>query len=329
MKTKFVYVLTSSGKGYYYEQCLVSCYSLRFHNPDAHIVLVVDDITNSTLVGQREELKRIVSETIVLSLPQEYNMMQRSRYMKTDLRNIISGDFLFIDTDTVICGNLADIDSFSYEMGAVYDSHIIRNIEDSKYVSDNYIIENSKLLGWDSLIGCPNYNGGVLLVKDCQKSKVFYSLWHKYWLECHGKGLDIDMIALCRANKELGNIIQPLNGVWNCQVKRSCLAYLPQAKIIHYFTATDHVCYMFAKKEIQEEVKKKGLTERIKNMLQVPQSAFEDGSLVAGKEDAEFSNVTIHTLYQYYPKMFVVLETFAKKYISFRIFSGKLLKWIN
>lgn len=325
MKTKIVYILTSNGKGYYYEQCLMSAYSLRQHSPEAYVVLVVDDITNATLNGQREDLKQYVSEIKVIDLPQEYNMMQRSRHMKTNLRNYIDGDYLFVDTDTIICDCLADIDAYQENMGAVYDSHVIRNIENTGYVSDWYILSNAKKVGWESLVGCPNYNSGVLFVKDCPETHALYDLWHQYWLECHSKGLDVDMMALCRANKELGNIIKPLPDIWNCQVKRSCLDYLPSAKITHYFTANDHVCYKFAKREIQEEVKLRGLTDHVRALIANPRFAFEDGSMVIGKQDSEFINKHLHTMFLYYPRMFRLFENLADGYIQMRAIIGRRL----
>ena len=40
-----VYILISSGQDLYYEQLLVSLYSLRMHNPELNVVVLVDDVT--------------------------------------------------------------------------------------------------------------------------------------------------------------------------------------------------------------------------------------------------------------------------------------------
>lgn len=53
MKTKIVYVLASSQEDYFLEQCLISLKFLRKYNPEAYVVLVCDDTTESSLNGNR------------------------------------------------------------------------------------------------------------------------------------------------------------------------------------------------------------------------------------------------------------------------------------
>ena len=49
MKTKIAYVLVSSHRDLFWEQCLISVMSLRHHMPDAHTVLVCDTETKESL----------------------------------------------------------------------------------------------------------------------------------------------------------------------------------------------------------------------------------------------------------------------------------------
>ena len=62
MQTKLVYVLTCAPEATYIEQALISIWSARYHNPDAHIVLLVDDLTNQLLVGKRAEVLEYITE---------------------------------------------------------------------------------------------------------------------------------------------------------------------------------------------------------------------------------------------------------------------------
>ena len=64
MVTKLVYVLTCSPEKHYIEQALIAVFSARHWNPDAYIVLLVDDKTDALLVGKRSELLDYVSEKI-------------------------------------------------------------------------------------------------------------------------------------------------------------------------------------------------------------------------------------------------------------------------
>ena len=102
MTTKIVYVLTSSSKDTYLERTLISAFSARLHNPDATLLVVTDQVTMDNLKGKRAEIKKYVTYFIVVDIPAEYNNMQKSRYIKTNLRKFVKGNFLYIDCDTVI-----------------------------------------------------------------------------------------------------------------------------------------------------------------------------------------------------------------------------------
>ena len=49
---KYVYVLVSSPNDLYYEQALMSVYSLRRHMKDADVVFLVDDTTAASFFGK-------------------------------------------------------------------------------------------------------------------------------------------------------------------------------------------------------------------------------------------------------------------------------------
>ena len=50
-----VYILISNGDDLFYEQLLVSLYSLRMHNPELNVVVLVDEKTERTLHGKRSK----------------------------------------------------------------------------------------------------------------------------------------------------------------------------------------------------------------------------------------------------------------------------------
>ena len=79
MKTKLVYVLTCAPDKHYIEQAHISLFSARYHNPDAHIVLIVDQSTDALFVGKRADLLQYLSEKIVVDVPSHFNVMQASR----------------------------------------------------------------------------------------------------------------------------------------------------------------------------------------------------------------------------------------------------------
>ena len=148
MKTKLVYVLTCAPEATYIEQALISIWSARYHNPDAHIVLLVDDKTNDLLVGKRAEVLEYVTEKVVIPFEDaNATMMYRSRWIKTQVRQLVKGDFMFVDCDTVVNKSLEEIDGVEAEAAAVPESNLpIADFHPSLYES---MEENAKKIGWN------------------------------------------------------------------------------------------------------------------------------------------------------------------------------------
>mgnify|MGYP000042041398 CR=1 FL=1 len=145
MKTKIIYVLVSNENDCYLEQALVSIYSLRLYNPDANLLLLVDEETSRTLEnGIRKLILNYVSKLVIVDVPFHYSKQQKSRYIKTSLRSQVIGDFLFIDCDTIINEELKDIDNLSCEIAAVPDCHL-----SIKY---SWMKTNIKKWSWDGNI---------------------------------------------------------------------------------------------------------------------------------------------------------------------------------
>ena len=103
---------------------------------------------------------------------------ERSRLLKTNLRNIVEGDFLFIDTDTVIVGSLSDIDDCEYNIACVPDKHVPISQHSHRANIDN----GARILGWHVDDDLKYYNSGVVFVRDndfthkflnCQPKNVF------------------------------------------------------------------------------------------------------------------------------------------------------------
>ena len=114
MKTKIVYVLASSQEDYFLEQCLISLKFLRKYNPEAYVVLVCDDTTESSLNGNRQDIKLLINELKSIQFERPVNKVERSRLMKVNLRKYVEGDFLYIDCDTIIVNDLSEIDNFIF-----------------------------------------------------------------------------------------------------------------------------------------------------------------------------------------------------------------------
>lgn len=301
MRTKIVYVLTSTEQDLFLEQTLLSVYSLRLYNPDADVLLVVDDHTDKTLVGQRREILKYVSHKIVVDIPSSYNQKQRSRFLKTSLRDIVQGDFLFIDSDTIIAASLADIDNTNVIIGAVPDLH------EGKIPANRLYKHYIKKMNWKISVGT-YFNSGVLFCKDSLDAYTFYHNWHENWLESVKKGFFIDQPALAKTDMMLNGIIKDLNGEWNCQSETlECISFMYKAKIIHYFGgAIAKSYYNFLNNDIFKKLKdNKGiLSSDVKYLVQNAKIMLSMPYTISGKR---LLNIRKTFIFRCINKLYVIL----------------------
>lgn len=246
MKTKLVYVLTCAPEKHYIEQALMSVFSARHWNPNAHIVLIVDNLTDQLLVGKRAEVLDYVSEKIVVPFEDSgFSMIYRSRWIKTSVRQLIKGDFLFIDCDTLVCCDLSEIDTFDCEVGAVWDSHL--RVEEYYPSLFNQSRNRVAKLGVDLESEKVYFSSGVIYVKDTNLANELYRLWNEFWEESKTVGLGgADQPALTKANHVLGKVIKKIPDVYNCIVFTQN-SFTRQAKVLH-ISSYRNPSYLFTEK---------------------------------------------------------------------------------
>ena len=154
--------------------------------------------------------------------------MQASRFLKTNLRKLVDGDYLFIDTDTIICDKLDSIDQIDADIALVADCN--RNL----MLDESAVVERCKNAGFTNIEGQPYFNSGVMFVRDTPTSHEFYEEWYRQWLYSSNKGIYLDQPSMNYSNIQLGYPIKELSGVWNCQIYFNGWNFLSRSKILHY-----------------------------------------------------------------------------------------------
>lgn len=317
MKTKIVYTLICDGSYYYYEQLLISLYSLRLHNPHATVLVLVDKDTEKTLCGTRTKIYDYATQVICIEVPEDLSQMQRSRYLKTNLRQFVNGDYLFLDTDTVVCDKLDDIDTLECEIGGVLDYH------GDSYTG--YLIDwdknNIEKMGWQCIAKVPRFNSGLLYVKDCDSTRSFYQHWFAYWTKCKDKGINIDQLSLRRTLYD-NPIIEEIDSTWHCQLSNNGhgIDFINQAKVVHYYNLIN-----------VPGIRQDKLWESIKRTGQIPEE-----TICILKEDARFTflksiylnafnkmqelepltQTPVYTLWKEYPLAFSIFSMMSRIFIS-------------
>ena len=290
MKTKIVYTLVSSEDDIYFEQLLVSVFSLRFYNPEAYIIVLVDDKTMNTFTGYRKILYDFVNEIKVIYTPQNYSSKERSREIKTSMRKYINGDFIFLDTDTVICDSINEIDKFEDNILIVPDFHV----PFAEYPFRNYIIKMMrKIFDIDVNDIEEYYNSGIMIVKDKKIFYDFFETWNSNWrYSAFKKGYSQDQLALMKTNYDYNNIIHNLSGIYNCQITAS-IKYLYEGKILHFFNSTffkDSIYTPFLSKQFYLNIKENKcvITDEIKSCILNCKSSFYSYTTPVGHDEFIF-----------------------------------------
>lgn len=272
MKTKIVYVLVSSAKDIYLEQAFISMFSAKYYMPDCHIVLVTDKLTSETLKGIRKNEVKYVDELVVVDLDAiKFNAQQRSRQLKTSVRNHIEGNFIFIDSDTIITKPLYDIDYIETDIAACRDTH--SDFIDNPY--RNMCIEHGHLLGWPIDQETEYFNSGIIYVKDTNLTREFYKRWNENLNNGYTKNVYMDQPSFAKTNYEMGHVIKKLPDIWNCELKHG-IKYLKDAYIVHYLCTNpshfqDKQFFILNEKNVLLEVQKTGeINESIQNTIRDP-----------------------------------------------------------
>lgn len=256
MKTKIVYVLVSQESDYYYEMLLLSHYSLRLYHSksDAEVILVMDTDSHKRLIDKNAPILEDVTP-VVVSIPKEHTVMQRSRYIKTRLRQIVKGDFIYLDSDTIICGSLAGIDKIEANMA------MVANGNSTTGQVDSHSLDLCKKAGFSNLEGQPYYNGGVMYVKDAPPTFVLFDAWHHYWRFSLQRGVPYDQPPLCMANIDSGYLIQKIPNIYNWQISCGSIPEKQDTLIIHYYFCR------ITRRLIPAHIRQYGIDDKIRKVV--------------------------------------------------------------
>lgn len=241
---KFLYILVSEDKDIYYEQTLVSLLSLRHYNPDAFVSLLVDDRTDKNLVGFRGEIRDLVNEYKVVPFDEKMSNMVRSRYLKTNMRNLVDDDFLFIDGDTAVTDRL-DVGSLDCRgsVCSVTDLHAREN--DKFQVKHKKNNADKKKMNFSLSFADLYYNSGVIFARDDEAARMFFTKWHELYRQCAENGIYTDQLSFNEVNGLLGHPIAEMSGEWNCQV-REAYNHLYRVKVIYPLLCRSKIIHFFS-----------------------------------------------------------------------------------
>ena len=202
-----------------------------------------------------------------------------------EMRNAIEGTFLYIDSDTIIAGDLDEINQIKCHIGMVLDKHEIVDTNFNQRVFEL----NAEKMGYESSFDRKHYNGGMMYVDESAQSYEFFALWRSLYFDCIDRGLLIDQTSLNEANSRLNGIITEIDGKWNVQLD-SGLKYIHEGKILHYAGYQPQneqniyfntLPFKICDAELFKRLKIDGrVTDELMNIIKNPKSAFKTSYIV-------------------------------------------------
>lgn len=229
MINQICYVLASTGTDLYAQMTCISASLSRRLYPDAKIVLLVDEVTNLNLVKCRSPLLALASQTICSQTNLE-NAGARSRFVKTSMRRVVDGDFVFIDADALPIRKFDEIASTGAAMAAALDVDEFSGRPEFP----SFAVERLRACGWSGPL--PHYfNSGVVFLADTPEMRTFGDEWHRRWQRIFSATGDYrDQPAFNSAIDAVGLKVHVLPDAFNATVYISPWK-ARRAKILHYW----------------------------------------------------------------------------------------------
>lgn len=303
---KYLYVLTSNDKDLYYEQIYLSILSLFLYNPNAYITLLTDDKTFKNLKGHRGDILHLVQEIKIIKLSIKYNQKVRSRLIKTNMRNLVDGDLLYLDCDTIVLSPINIPPEWELNIGAVKNLHF-NNVQESPIYPIIHSFAKKCDINMDSLC---YFNSGVLYIKDNYETREFFSQWHKLYLYyLKNNSIEVDQLSLYKANNDFDGFIKEIPGEWNWQVGFG-MNYMCKAKIMHTFGSVSnklHDIHFLKRKDFYLKMKKRMYSDwELTNIIKNAKSSFDEKlRIIPTKDSTESSNKSVTEFCMQYKNIIV------------------------
>jgi hypothetical protein len=175
MIEQFVYVLATERTGTSAEMTFVSASLLRRLYHGARIVLIVDTVSHRLLQGAQRAVLDVV-DSIELSEVGDLPSSVRSRYLKTQMRQLVKGPFIYLDLDALPLRRFDRILGGKQNLSAALD----RNATNPRPVFPSWVIEDYRAMGWKHPVS-RYFNSGVLVWGDSAAAHDLGVAWHQHW----------------------------------------------------------------------------------------------------------------------------------------------------
>lgn len=227
----FCYVVVDApDKDNYASLSILSSIATRRLHPEANIIWLTcktageyNDYLRREINKQGIEVRRIFKDM--------HEPFVTSRHIKTQMRQLVNGDFMYLDADTLPIRNVDHLFSTDADVALAWDvdgepwsERLVRWTRQTTY----------RKLGWQHHAE-GYFNGGVVLFKDTDKAHEVGTLWHLLWLETRIRfGQLLDQPSLNCALNRVAPSINVLPGAYNAIIGTPDEGWHDGARIMHF-----------------------------------------------------------------------------------------------
>ena len=235
MSLQFVYVLVSDEGDPYEEMACTSIRLLRALHRDANVKVIVDPRTAESL---RKRASRLLdwADVIVHKTGRHKLATYRSRFLKTSMRQIVDGDFLYLDVDTLPIRPLEDIFVSDGRLAAALD----RNAQNPEPHCPTWIRHVFAPLAWRYPVR-QYFNSGVILFPDTPAARAVGKEWHRRWRTTAAMGIHYDQPAFNSTLDALAASLRELPLRFNAMISAD-VGFAADAAIVHLFASCHPPC---------------------------------------------------------------------------------------
>lgn len=225
------YVLTGGAGSVYADMTAVSLLSLLDQHPDTPVTLLADEATARGLEAAGGPLAR---QARIQPVPVRdgNDPMTASRSIKTRLRELVDGDVLFLDADTLVFRPIEASLVRSRAARLAYDRYHPRGgpaLQLSGWVED--LLQKA---GWPR--PAAYYNSGVMWLPDSPAVRQLCAEWRRRWLEGRNLGTWKDQPSLNVAVDQAGPL-EPLAPAYNVH-PYSAPQHIGRSRILHFWVTS-------------------------------------------------------------------------------------------
>lgn len=204
---------------------------MRLSNPGLHLVVACDHETDVSIKRTGNPLVNEVDEWVVVDTPPG-NAGFRSRFVKTNLRAMIEGTFLFLDSDVFVRGDLSNIFKLSADVAGARNRSLAAFNEQLRDMD----VATLAAMGWNT--GKEVYiNTGVLFYNDTPGAHQFAAEWGRRWIRSFARlGCHRDQPAMNSALHDTQPRLTVLPDCFNAQFKHTA-SVAAGAIIWHYYAS--------------------------------------------------------------------------------------------